>query len=379
MLDFILLGRKYRIKNGKVYDIVLRMNPTGNPPIFDAHKTLIANSQVKPKYELFGYSLFSNFGMAACPGAANSHYIRAAFTSGFVILTMKTQRSVAYPANVFPNVLQLEINEPLTPQRATQPITGRLPYDINLSNFSIANSCGNNSDGPGDWVPDARQAIQAVTPGQLLILSVVGTIQEGFSEDDYYADFARTAQLAAEAGAKVIELNLSCPNVVSEGIVCHNEHAVVEICKRTKEVVGDVPIVIKIAFFSYNQEELLRRILQATRPYISAIAAINTMGAPIVDENGNPAFPGPGREKAGVSGSAIKWAGIDMVNRLAHIRDALGLGYKIIGIGGVMGPQDYHDYVRAGADAIQSASAAMWNPDLAAQVKQSLHTPYIKS
>jgi dihydroorotate dehydrogenase len=226
------------------------------------------------------------------------------------------------------------------------------------------------------------QATGYLTLGKLFklsLLSVVGTIQEGFSEDDYYADFARTAQLAAEAGAKVIELNLSCPNVVSEGIVCHNEHAVVEICKRTKEVVGDVPIVIKIAFFSYNQEELLRRILQATRPYISAIAAINTMGAPIVDENGNPAFPGPGREKAGVSGSAIKWAGIDMVNRLAHIRDALGLGYKIIGIGGVMGPQDYHDYVRAGADAIQSASAAMWNPDLAAQVKQSLHTPYIKS
>jgi dihydroorotate dehydrogenase (NAD+) catalytic subunit len=113
--------------------------------------------------------------------------------------------------------------------------------------------------------------------------------------------------------------------------------------------------------------------------YIDGVSVTNTMPATIVDRNGNQAFPGPGREKAGVSGSAIKWAGIDMVNRLKHLRESLDLDYAIIGIGGVMNPQDYNDYIIAGADAVQSATAAMWNPDLATQIKNFIHAPYIKT
>lgn len=346
---------------------------------YNPHKTLAVNTKKKPSYELFGHKLFSNFGIASCPGTANSHYVKAAFGNDFDIVTMKTLRSVMYPANVFPNVLQLDIDEPLTPDRSEQPIVGKLPYDINLSNFSIANSCGNNSDGPEFWKPDLRQAISAMRDGQLLINSVVGTIQKGFSEKDYHQDFAMTAKMAVDMGAKVIELNLSCPNVVAEGIVCHNLDVVVDICQRSKEMIGDTPITIKLACFTYDQEELLRAIIKSVSPYISGVTAINTYDAPIVDGDGKPAFPGPGREKAGVSGAAIRWAGIDMVNRLAHIREVYDLNYQIIGVGGVMVPQDYHDYIQAGADAVQSASAAMWNPDLASQVKRSIHAPYIRN
>jgi dihydroorotate dehydrogenase len=113
--------------------------------------------------------------------------------------------------------------------------------------------------------------------------------------------------------------------------------------------------------------------------HVDGISAINTLAAPIITEDGKQAFPGPGREKAGVSGSAIKWAGIEMVNRLKHIREALKLEYVIIGMGGVMTPRDFEDYRTAGADLVQSATGAMWNPDLAHQVKSYLQAPYIKS
>jgi hypothetical protein len=50
------------------------------------------------------------------------------------------------------------------------------------------------SKGPDFWVGDMQKALSYQGKGQLLIMSVVGTIQEGFSKQDYYADFARCGQ-----------------------------------------------------------------------------------------------------------------------------------------------------------------------------------------
>jgi dihydroorotate dehydrogenase len=61
-----------------------------------------------------------------------------------------------------------------------------------------------------------------------------------------------------------------------------------------------------------------------------------------------------------------------MVKRLDALRKKHGLNFEIIGIGGVMNASDFKDYRDAGADVVQSVTAAMWNPDLAAEVKQSL-------
>jgi dihydroorotate dehydrogenase (NAD+) catalytic subunit len=90
-----------------------------------------------------------------------------------------------------------------------------------------------------------------------------------------------------------------------------------------------------------------------------------------VDEKGEQALPGPNRLKSGVCGAGIKWAGVDMAKRLAAARTKLGLDYKIVGVGGVMSAADYHEYRAAGADLVQSATGAMWNPQLAAQIKAS--------
>lgn len=355
------------------------MAANSHQPVFDPYKTLSENLQTgNPTYRFLGFELDSVFGMAACPGTANSAYVNAAFSNGFDIVTYKTQRSMRFPANPFPNVLQVNIEGHLTPERAQNPIMGYLPQSIDRTNFTIANSCGNNCEGPEYWVEDARKAIANVKRGQLLIISVVGTIKEGFGVDEYHDDFAKTAELAVGAGAKVIELNLSCPNVASEGVICYSPRVVEDITRRVKERVGsDVKILAKIGYFRVTQEELLRDVIKAMAPYISGIAATNTLPAPIIDRNGLQAFPGPGREKAGISGSAIKWAGIDMTTRLANLREFLGTDYAVIGVGGVMSFSDYKDYINAGADAVQSATGAMWNPELAHNIKKSIAAPFL--
>lgn len=349
------------------------------PPLFNPHKTLKENSKLESKnYPFLGFSLNSLFGMAACPSTGNSAYIQASFSNGFDIITYKTQRSVRFPSNPFPNVLQVELGEHLTPERAKQSIVAFPPERLDPFNITIANSCGVNCEGPDYWTEDFAKALQAKGEGQLLMLGIQGSIQDGFSEDDYHEDFAKTAELGVAAGAQVMEINLSCPNVAHEGVVCYVPQAVGSICKRVRERVGkDVKLLAKIGYFRQNQEELLATVVRTMGPYIDGVTAINTIPAPIIDRNGKQAFPGPGREKAGVSGVAIKWAGVEMSGRLKNLREVLGLDYAIIGVGGVMNPQDYRDYMLAGADAVQSATGAMWNPELALQIKRYLQAPYL--
>lgn len=103
---------------------------------------------------------------------------------------------------------------------------------------------------------------------------------------------------------------------------------------------------------------------------VDGFSIINTIAAPVKNKQGEQALPGQGRAVSGICGRPIKWAGIDMVSRLKILREELNLDYKIVGCGGVTTPQDYQDYIQAGADAVTSATGAMWNPYLAKEVKE---------
>ena len=325
----------------------------------------------KPNYTFLGHPIYSPFGIGA-GSLPTSKHVKYSFERGFDVICYKTQRSTVFPCNEFPNVVYLDVDGDLTIEKARQPVIGHRDSTQDIEELTITNSFGNPSRGPDFWVSDMKKAVESQGTGQLLISSVVGTIQDGFTQEDYYDDFAKTAELAASTGVQAIEINLSCPNVANEGIVCYTYDAVIEICKRTKAVVGDIPLIAKIGYFTKEQHDLLTRIVKDTAPYISAFSAINTIQAVVVDEDGNQLLPGEGRLLAGVCGAAIRWAGIDMVKQLDALRKEHNLAYEIIGIGGVSRPEDFAAYRNAGADVVQCVTAAMWNDGLAAEIKQSL-------
>lgn len=341
-----------------------------NGPVKVYDDTKPYENEGEPKYVVLGKKVYSPFGIPAGP-LLNSSYIKYAFERGFDVLCYKTQRSIVTKSNQFPQVLYVDINGDLTLEKAAEPLIGLTETSKSPTDLSITNSFGNPSRGPEFWVEDLKKAKSYQSDGQLLIMSVVGSIQEGFSEEDYWDDFAATAKLAADAGVEAIELNLSCPNVATEGVLCYTHDAVVEICKRVKEKVGNTPVVAKFGYFSTDQQELLEKIVTDASPFLSAISAINTISAPVVDEAGEQALPGPNRLKSGVCGASIKWAGLDMVARLKALREKLNLEFEIFGVGGVMTPQDFKTYRKAGADCVQSATGAMWNPHLAQEIKES--------
>ncbi len=325
--------------------------------------------EITKKQKFLNFEVNMPFGIPSGP-LPNAAFLKAAFDFGFDVNHYKTRRSVPFPSNQFPNVLFVDVDGDLTIEKSKKPLIGHKTTNKSPKEISITNSFGNPSQEAEVWQADMKKAVEETREGQLLIASAVGTIQKEFTDEDYYDDFALTARLINETGVRVIEVNLSCPNVANEGILCYTPNAVEAICRKSKEAIGNAPLLAKIGYFSKDQEGILEEIVEKTKPFVAGWAAINTIPAPVVDENGNQALPGKGRLQSGICGAGIKWAGLDMVKKLTQLRDKLHADYAIVGVGGVMTPDDYFEYRKAGADVVQSATGAMWNPYLAYEIWQ---------
>ena len=126
-------------------------------------------------------------------------------------------------------------------------------------------------------------------------------------------------------------------------------------------------MLIKLSYFT--SDEKLREFIEKVSPHVAGFNAINTIAGDVRKPDGSQALPGKGRLISGVCGAPIKWAGVDMVKRMANIRSEISEDFIIIGTGGVTTPADYSEYIDAGADAVMSATGAMWNTDLAHEIK----------
>ncbi|WP_227589853.1 tRNA-dihydrouridine synthase [Demequina pelophila] len=317
-------------------------------------------------HEVFlGHPVHRPFGIPAGP-LVNAAFCEAAFRQGFDVNVYKTVRTGAYPCHPFPNVLNVHVEGQLTLDKAGAPLLA----DGDLSRAtSISNSFGVPSRDPDVWQPDMAAAVAAAGEGQLLVGSFQGTHPAPGVADRaaaYVADHVTAARLAAETGARVLEVNLSCPNEGTGNLLCFDTESVVRIAAAIKEEIGDLPLLLKMAYF--RDDAALAGFVEATRGIVDGYAAINTIPARLVDADGAQALPGSGREVAGVCGGAIRWAGLEMVERLARLREA-GDGFTIVGVGGVLTADDYSALRAAGADAVMSATGAMIDPALGAKVR----------
>lgn len=325
-----------------------------------------AKQVITKKHRFLGFDVNLPFGIPPGP-LLNSSYMKAAFEWGFDVSTYKTVRANSFPCHPFPNVLYVKTDGELHPDQTPQLIASQTT-NKSKEDFSITNSFGVPSKVPHEWQSDVKKALTYVKEGQLMILSFMGTVKENQTQEDFIRDFAEAARLANLTGAKVLEANLSCPNIGNEGLVCYNLEATAKVCKAMRKEIGNTPLILKVGY--YKEDKDIERLAEITKEYANAIAAINTLQVEVVDEQGNQALPGKMRLRSGVCGASIKWAGLEMTKRLSAIRDSGNYSFEIIGIGGVMTPGDYFDYRNAGADLVQSATGSMWNPYLAHEISK---------
>ncbi|MEX2014717.1 MAG: hypothetical protein WD885_02170 [Candidatus Saccharimonadales bacterium] len=341
-----------------------------NGPFGDFASSREHKNQGEPSNKFLGLPVYEPFGIAAGT-LPNSRYTTAAFRNGYDVVVYKTQRTVSVRANQFPNIVPIDVEGDVSLEEAERGLTLRDEFNEDPTKLTITNSFGNPSRGLGYWPEDVKKALKGQGKGQLLVVSVCGTIQENQTQDEYFQDFADAAKQAYDAGAKAIELNLSCPNVANEGIICYTPEAVKAIVDKTRVLIPNAKLVLKFGYFSNEQQKLLEQIVESIAEKTNAISVINTIPAAVYKKDGTQALPGEGRLKSGLCGAGIRWAGLDMVKRLSALRSTNNYNFEIVGVGGVMTPVDYKSYRAAGADCVQACTGPMWNPGLAAEIKST--------
>jgi dihydroorotate dehydrogenase (NAD+) catalytic subunit len=317
----------------------------------------------KPEYEFLGNKVYAPFGIPAGP-LINGRYVRAALDMGFDIPVYKTVRTRKFASHAWPNVLAVKVEGDLALDRT---LIASLDYSEPLS---ITNSFGVPSYDPDFWQPDMADAAQYAGAGQVVVGSFQGTLPENGSAASYIDDFALGARLVKETGVKIVEVNLSCPNEGTANLLCFDVPRARRVVEAIKNELGDVPLMIKLAYF--KNEERLAQFVREVGPSVQAITSINTISAEVLDKNGQQALPGEGRLWSGVCGASVKWAGLNMVERLVRLRDELGLTFEIVGVGGAGDAAVFEQYRSVGADAVMSATAAMWNPKLGEEIRLAM-------
>lgn len=319
-----------------------------------------------------GFEVGVPFGIPAGP-LPTSKFVEVAWKLGFSIATYKTVRGSVYPCHPFPNVVKIKAKD-----RDVFP-GETVEGDADISNLDVdhegvTNSFGVPSKDIAVWQEDVKKAIALEKNGNLMILSFMGTPKEGITRDAYVEDFARTCRAAVAAGARMLEVNFSCPNVGKEGLICNDVESSRLILEALKKAKGNVPLLVKIGYFPATEQENLIKLMEVIHENAEGVVAINTIIAKVVNSGGKQLLPGsPVRLVSGVCGASMRWAGLEMVERIMAIKKQKAWkDTVVVGVGGVTKPDDYFHYMSLGTDAVQSATGAMWKPHLAIDIRQAL-------
>ena len=287
---------------------------------------------------------------------------------GFDILTYKTVRARVRRAHAPPNWIFVD-ETGLAPDQIERPCRTVAGVPATPGLATAAGSIGTPSSDPSFWRSDIPRSREQLGPGQVLIVSVMATAEEATSEDAVVAEFEELAAIVRDAGAQIVEANLSCPNVREREAEAYRDAALAgRIAAALRRGAGTLPVLLKIG--PIEEDAAMAAFLRAVAPAADGVVMINAPRRLVQTSNGAPAF-GTGREYAGIMGRGIHPIALDCVRRAVSIIDHDQLGLKVVAVGGAASANEVQAFLHAGAYAALSASSAAWNPYLAAEIKRA--------
>lgn len=347
-------------------------------PVYDPDKSWEENARLGPQFSgpwpervwldeeewlnFLGYPVASPIGVAAGP-LLNAQWIDYASKVGFDILTYKTIRSRAHPAHPAPNVIYVDVPDALDPHSLPPFLQQSAESPSSLNQLAITNSFGNPSKSQEFLSQDIAKAKAYLHKGQVLVVSCVGTES---AERSLQEDFAFTAALAKEAGADVIEINFSCPNVSSQdGSLFLDSEAVYSVASQVVQAVSPLSVSVKMGLFpSLTQQKAA--LTAVARAGAHAVCGINTIPMKVLNTEGQPAL-GPARAQCGICGNPIRQAALSWVRSARQLIEEEKLDLTLIGVGGIMQAFHFTEFLEAGADFATCATAMMWDAYLVAR------------
>jgi dihydroorotate dehydrogenase (NAD+) catalytic subunit len=313
---------------------------------------------MRGEWTFCGKKVPSPLGIPAGP-LLNGSWVLYYASLGFDVLTYKTVRSSQRECYELPNLVPVE----------TGQLTGneeRLGESLSM-NGSWAVSFGMPSTDPEVWRHDVEQTRARLAAEKLLSVSVVGTVQPGWSIDDLAADYAQCARWAVDAGADTIETNFSCPNVETcDGQLYQNPTEAAIVAAAVRQAIGNRPLILKIGHMtdSGDAEELL----EAVEPFATAISMTNSVATTVRGQSGKLLFAG---QQRGICGEATFDASLQQTSLFSERVRARGHALSIISVGGVSNAGHVRSCLKAGAESVHIATAAMIDPNVALEIRRN--------
>jgi dihydroorotate dehydrogenase (NAD+) catalytic subunit len=324
-----------------------------------------ADVPITPMKDFLGYRVASRIGIAASL-LVSERWFELYSRLGFDLLTYKTIRSRERLAHPLPNWLYLD-ERGLASHSATAPLQAVDAIPSAPLTATAAGSIGMPSRAPEVWRSDIRKCRARLRPGQVMIVSVVGTADADTSEAAFTEDFGALTAEARHAGAQVVELNFSCPNVGRrESEVYRDTEVAARIAAAARAAAGPLPLLVKIG--PLEDRDRMADLLQRLSGLVDGVVMINAPSRTIVDAAGTPVF-GASRERAGMMGGAVFDIAMKCVRNAVEIVRQDGLNLHVVAVGGVCSPERITAFIDAGAYAVLAASACTWDPYLAIRAK----------
>lgn len=171
-------------------------------------------------------------------------------------------------------------------------------------------------------------------------------------------DYIKSVELINKTNIKIIELNISCPNVkeggMAFGIKCEFAD---EIVRRVRANTDKI-LMVKLSPNAENIKEMAKACVSAGADCLSLVNTFNALAIDIYKRKA--VFD---NVTAGLSGACIKPIALRMVREVHSVVDV-----PIIGMGGIMNWEDAIEFIMAGATAIQVGTANFLNPKVMIEI-----------
>ncbi len=265
----------------------------------------------------------------------NVNYCGVEFTNPFILPSGIFSEKVQYSQALKAGASAITWKSLTLNPREGNPLPRVWKYDC-----GVINSVGLRNPGIDAGISEIDK-YQKENPTHLIIVSLFATKVK---------EFITLVEKAVTINPKLIELNLSCPNVDDEfgKPLGMEKGAAGEIVKAVKKVSGKVPILAKLSPNVTNIGEIAKA---CEGNGADGIVAINTVGPGMIIDI-NKRKPALGALRGGVSGPGV----LPVTVRCVYdIYEAVKI--PIIGMGGVSKWQDVVEIMMAGAKLVGIGTA----------------------
>ncbi|MGP8253837.1 MAG: dihydroorotate dehydrogenase [Terracidiphilus sp.] len=236
-----------------------------------------------------------------------------------------------------------------------EPMAGNAPPRIIQTAAGMLNAIGLQNVGVVEYIQKKLPPMKRY-PQCKVIVNVFG-----YTVGDYLEVIAR---LNDAEGIAAYELNVSCPNVHAGGMTFGTDAGSLEYLVGRAKAASTRPLIVKL---SPNVTSVAHMAQIAANAGADVVSLVNTfLGMAIDAETRQPRLS---NVTGGLSGPAIKPIALRLVYETAK-----SVKIPIVGMGGIITPEDAVEFLLAGATAVQVGTASYADPRAAERLAKGLES-----